>query len=248
MRAAMLWLLVGWCVIAAGCRDRQGDAPSTGGQATAWVGGSGEMVQFPAGNGVVIAARLHGRTVTNGLVLVGDPALAPAALDELAARLAGEGYLALTVAFPGQGGSTAVNGLAIVQAAAAFLRGRGVEHVALLGEGAGGALALAAAEGVPVRGAAALSPPSAYRGPLGDVDAVAAIARLDMPVLVLGSLADADQVTEARRLYDAARDPKTLALKPGPGRGAELLRGADASTVQDVLREFLREVFAPLSA
>ncbi len=183
------------------------------------------------------------------MVLVGPPGGPP--LDWLAQELAGDGALALTVDLPPAsqpaGGGT-LPAVAATRAAAGYLRSRGAEKVALIGEREGGAIALQAAAGDKINGVAALSAPLEYRNVDAAVDVLAALPRIDRPVLLMAALGDSDAAVVARKLYEAARDPRTLALVPGQAKGAELVRGAEGAQALNVLRDFLREAFTPLSA
>lgn len=231
-------------VSAAGCKDRSA-RPDAGRGAPAAIGGA-QRVRFEAAGGVTLAGWLYGRPAANGVVLVPDAGHGYEAWDAPAQELAASGFRVLTIEFP-DGGAPG-GPAAVVRAAAAYLRARGAEKVALIGEGAGGAAALAAAVEARVGGVAAVSAPAVYRGPLGGADAVTAMAWLDAPVLLMAALADTEAALAARRLYDAAGEPRTLALVPGTARGAEILRGAEAAPARGALRDFLREAFADRTA
>jgi pimeloyl-ACP methyl ester carboxylesterase len=173
------------------------------------------------------------------------------AWDEVARDLAESGLLVLAYDYPGHGGSPPVSGSfraeALVRAAMAYLRGQGTEKLALVGEGSGGAAALAAAGVESVSAVAAVSLDGSTGSP-GEPEALAALGRIDVPVLIMAALGDSRQASAARRLYDAARDPRTQALVPGNARGADMLRGPDATAAREVLRDFLRQAFEPKSA
>ncbi len=210
---------------------------------------AGEAVWFETAAGAAISGRLFGRGPGNGVVVVGQPGGAP--LDWLAQELAGAGTLVLAVDLPASSqpatGGT-LPAVAATRAAAGYLRSRGAEKVVLIGEREGGAIALQAAAGDKINGVAALSAPLEYRGVDAAVDALAALPRIDRPVLLMAALGDTDAAVAARRLYEAARDPRTLALVPGQAKGADLARGVEGAQALNVLRDFLREAFTPLSA
>jgi pimeloyl-ACP methyl ester carboxylesterase len=179
-------------------------------------------------------------------VLVPDPDESRPPLGLLARELAAAGPLVLALDLPA--GTVPSASVAYTRAAAAFLRTRGVDKIVLIGEGAGGTAALGDAAVERVSGVATLSAPTVAQGAGGNVDGAAALARIDRPVLFMASLGDADRAAAAQRLYDAARDPRSLALLPGSARGAGMLQGQDATQSLTVLRDFLRQAYSPLSA
>jgi hypothetical protein len=69
-----------------------------------------------------------------------------------------------------------------------------------------------------------------------------------VPLLALASLTDAGSSAQARRLYDAAQEPRTLALYPARSAAVGLITGDEPSELKSVLLEFLRSAFEPLSA
>jgi pimeloyl-ACP methyl ester carboxylesterase len=235
-------------ILLASCRDSKPLAQDSMPMAT--TGGPARDVQIDAG-GIALAGRLYGRTVTHALLLVPDAGRGIAAWEDVARELAATGLLVLAYDYPGHGASPPVSGSfraeALVHAGIAFLKSRGAEKIALAGEGTGGAASLLAADADSVIAVAALSVDGATGTP-GDAEAGVALAGLNIPVLLMGALGDPRQVAATVRLYEAARDPRTRALVPGTARGADLLRGADAGPARDVLRDFLREAFAPKSA
>src|SRR5205823_4214521 len=97
------------------------------------------------------------------------------------------------------------------------------QKVVLVGEGAGGAAAIAASD-AGVSGVAVLSAPATAPTPSGDIDALGLIRQSNRPVLIMASLGDAGDAAAAGKLYDAVRDNGTRALFPGPARGADILK------------------------
>ncbi|MER3420594.1 MAG: alpha/beta hydrolase, partial [Chloroflexota bacterium] len=69
-------------------------------------------------------------------------------------------------------------------------------------------------------------------------DGAVAVRRIERPVLFMAALSDRDAAAAAQRLYDAARDPRSLALVPGAARGARLLTGPDAGQALILLQDF----------
>ncbi len=200
-------------------------------------------VRVDAPGGAALVGRLYGGTAPHAAVLVPPPGGDTGGLEALARALAASGTPALVVAVPP---ATPDALIGAVQAAVAFLEGRGAQRVALVGEGAGGTVALAA--GTRASAVVALSAPTSYQANGGELDGTAAVRRIDRPVLFMAALSDRDAAAAAQRLYDAARDPRSLALVPGTARGAALLTGPDAGQAFTLLQEFLRRAFSPLSA
>lgn len=200
-------------------------------------------VRVSVPGGVTLAGRLYGGTAAHAAVLVPTPGGDTGALEALARALAVSGTPALVVTVPPATPDTLV---VAVQAAVTFMEGQGAQRVALVGEGAGGTLALAAA--ARVSAVVTLSAPASYRAEGGEVDATAAVRHIDRPVLFMAALSDRDAAVAAQRLYDAARDPRSLALVPGAARGAALVIGPGAGQAFALLQDFLRRAFSPLSA
>jgi hypothetical protein len=200
-------------------------------------------VRVDVPGGTPLAGRLYGGTAMHGVVLVPPPGGDTGGLEAVARALAAAGTPALVITVP-TGAPDALIGA--VQAAVAFLEGRGAQRVALVGEGAGGTLALAA--GARASAVVALSAPASYRFDGGELDGTMAVRHIDRPVLFMAALSDRDAAAAAQRLYDAARDPRSLALVPGAARGAALLTGPDAGQALTLLQDFLRRAFSPLSA
>jgi pimeloyl-ACP methyl ester carboxylesterase len=234
--------------LVASCRD---SAPAGRGPSPAATAGAGTReLRLDAGGGVSLAARLYGGGTAGGVVLAPDAGRGIAAWDAIARELAATGLTALAYDAPGHGGSppasTSTREDALALAGVAYLRSLGVEKVALVGEGTGAAAALAAAARDPVIAVAAIST-QAGTGQADEAALTAAAAKLATPVLFMAALGDGSQAALSQRLYDAADEPRTLAMVPGTGRGTELFAGA-ATAARDVLREFLRTAFAPRSA
>lgn len=193
-------------------------------------GGSATSVALGVGGA---RADLSGPRSLRGVVLVvgdGDRR----SWDELVRELNLVGYRVAALSWTARAGSDAV------VAAAAALRREGVEKVVLVGSGASGADVVRAAR-TDIVGIALLS----------------ATARLDpvptdgMPpasLLALAPLANREASATARRLYDAAAEPRTLVLFAGSLDVPEVLRGAQGSEVRTVLTDFLRAAFEPGSA
>jgi hypothetical protein len=233
-----------------GCRDSGTTPPAAG--TTAPAASTVQDVRFNAGGGITLAGRLYGRSAVNGVLLAPDVGRGIDVWDALARDLAASGLIVLAYDYPGQGASARVTvpvpSEALVRAGASFLRARGAEKVALVGEGGAGAASLTVGARDRAVAVAAISSDDQAAGPPDGAEVIGAAAGIDGPVLFMGALGDGRQAAAARRLYDAARDPRTLALVPGSGRGADILKGEGGAAARDVLRDFLRTAFAPQSA
>lgn len=168
-----------------------------------------------------------------------------------ARRLARGGFRVLAFDFRSQGSSATrpVSGPELVRlsradldmaAAARFIRGRGASKVVLVGSSMGGTGALVAATQVvpPVSAVVALSPPRTY----GRTDAVAAGARLTVPVLIIAAQDDAGFSGEAQAVFDGiASTDKQLELVAGSKHGTYLLEGAQGAPLRALFDRYIRE-------
>lgn len=179
-----------------------------------------------------ISGTLFGPSSTRGvLVIAGDD---DSAYRALAAELGQAGYRVLLVRQPER------DRPATARAAAAALRRQGIEKLVLVAGGGAVADALhAARDGAD--GVVALSPS-------GQADPLPTLVMPALPVLALASLTDAASSAQARRIYDAAVEPRILALYPARGPAVAIIGGAEPSELDSVLLEFLRSAFEPLSA
>lgn len=197
-------------------------------------------VRVPAGGGDVPAA-VFGRPSANAIVLVAEAGRTLDIWGELPRDLAAAGYQVLAI-----DRTSAASAASIVTGATAYLRGQGTERVVLIGEGLAGAVAIAAIG--EAHGVAALSPPLTGQDGGQPVNTLAAAAKLTRPLLVLAALGDIQAAANARKVYDAAPEPRTLGHAPGAASGAALLQGAAGAEARRVLLDFLRRAFTPLSA
>jgi pimeloyl-ACP methyl ester carboxylesterase len=188
----------------------------------------------PPGSGVV-------------LFLHGTPATLPDTVWRLP-TLQKRGFGVMAIDYRGYGGSTGtpseVGLRADARAAFDFIRTAAPEsRIAVFGESLGTGIAVALARERPVAGvllnapyASVLrlfelrGPPLPYRLPLTDqFDSEALIGGIGVPLLILhGTADDSVPVTEARRLYAAARDPKIMIEVDGAGHLAAWEGGAEA--------------------
>jgi dienelactone hydrolase len=150
--------------------------------------------------------------------------------------LAQRGYRALV---PDITSSDAVE---ITRAGIAHLRAEGAERVFVIGASRGGTIALAAAAATtpPVDGVIALSAPTVY-----GADALTAVAKLDVPtVLVAGDL-DGTFPDHARELYGLSiAKHKKLIISSSVSHGVTLVSGV----VEDTMMAFLVDPAATADA
>lgn len=146
--------------------------------------------------------------------------------------LAADGFRVL--AFDFKSHSTLVEDM---RTAAGVLRDAGVTKVVFGGASLGGTVAFAAAAAEPdAAGAFSLSAPAVF----GDVDAHAAVRRLDVPLLFVSARDDSHFAEDAELLHrDAASADKELLIVPGTEHGTELFGGASAEGVRSALTDFL---------
>jgi pimeloyl-ACP methyl ester carboxylesterase len=159
--------------------------------------------------------------------------------------LAGYGYQVLAFDFEGFGDSEPGSGSGVdvrlttdLAAAAEQLRQRGARRVFLVGSSMGGTAVLSAATRVrpSVAGVVSLSGPATFQ----ELDAVAAVSRLRVPVLFIVSAEDQPFADDARAMYKAARiRDKRLVVVSG-GHGTSMLQfGDDAHKAMAALRDFI---------
>jgi pimeloyl-ACP methyl ester carboxylesterase len=252
-------LLAALVLLAAGCGDgrgagRAGQGPATtAAPATAVAAVSkscldaaerDKLFRFTTSDGATLVGVVLGRG-DRGLVLGHQLGSDLCEWLPQAREFAGRGYRVLLFDFAGFGDSQ--HGPADgrvdtdVVAAAAELRRRGTDRIVLVGSSMGGTAVLSAATRIrpPVAGVVSLSGPSTF----GGVDAMAAMRRLRVPLLLVAAADDHPFLEHARELRDAARvRAKRLLVIPGRGHGTSLLEfGEDAPRVRAALQGFIAE-------
>jgi len=208
-------------------------------------GGSGGRVAAPPDSpgpnartvvidpGARLTGSLYGTSATRGIVIV-SPTDDFQAWERVAVVLAQQGFRVLLYRRPARDGDGAA------RAAGDALRQHGATKVLYIASGAAVADALVAAR-TDAAGLVVYNPKAgAESPPRGGMPPV--------PLLALASLADNETNAQARRLYDAAQEPRTLALYPQRTISPALLAGADNSELAAVLSDFLRSAFETLSA
>jgi pimeloyl-ACP methyl ester carboxylesterase len=256
---AVVCLVVGSACGGPGDRQRaQGPATTTTtttatAAAAAWpcleAGEAAGLVQFPTSDGSTLVGVVLGRGAT-GLVLGHQLGSDLCEWLPQARALARRGYQVLVFDFAGFGASRPGPDSRVdndVLAATAALRRRGADQVVLVGSSMGGTAVLAAATRIhpPVAGVISLSGPSGF----GGVEAGAAMARLQVPVLFVVGADDGHFTAQARAMYRAARvADKRLLVVPGGGHGTSLVEfGPDAPRVRAAVHHFIADHTRPRS-
>jgi pimeloyl-ACP methyl ester carboxylesterase len=202
------------------------------------------QVRFPTAGGTSVAGVVLGSGRT-AVLLFHTTQADVCQLAWYGADLVKAGYQVLLIDFSGDGASERgqANPAEDVVAAAAFMHGRGVTRIALLGASKGAIAVVGAAPGVrpAVLAVVSLSPPARFAG----VDGPAAAAGIRVPVLYAVARGDGRFPVETQQLHDAtpAGPNRRLVLVDGTAHGNLLLR-LDA-TVRQAVDDFLRAHAAP---
>lgn len=222
------------------------------------------LVLFPSTDGVEITGRLWGEGQVGVILAHGyDPTIGQAGWYPFPQILAEREYLVLTFNFRGfsDGHDGSAGGIHVsenwrdVVAAIAYIRDVGVKDVFLIGASMGGVAVLRAAAlpEVEVRGIVSLATPQYpsrhYYGEPPENDATPARLRaIEEPKLfVAGSEDFATGVSfaeDARAMFEAAEEPKQLAIVDSASHSSDLLTYAPPDVVKEtrnLIFEFLRE-------
>src|SRR5262245_15157352 len=224
VRYALAVLLL-CALLGAGCRGQGGASQK------------GAAIAPPAGASSVqvgeVAADLFGTSSPNGVVIVSPPE-ERTAWQQVGPTLVSAGYRVLLYTRPDRGAD------ATARREGDLLRTRGAEKVIFVGSRAAAADALAAgrddASGVVVI------------NPLSPPEPIPAAGMPPAPLLALASLTDGPASALARRIYDAAQEPRTLALYPAKLSGPAALNDASTAEVRGVFMDFLHASFGSLTA
>jgi pimeloyl-ACP methyl ester carboxylesterase len=156
-----------------------------------------------------------------------------------ATELAAHGYTALAFDFRGYGDSDG-SGFAVdvdVRAAIDALLDRGALRVFVIGASMGGTGAIAGSVGEEhVAGIVTLSAPARFEG----TDALAAIADLERPVLLIAAQNDEPYHSDARALYEASDFETDLVVLAGSRHGTDLF-AEHAEALSDTILGFLSD-------
>ena len=222
-------------ILASACGS---DDPS-GAQAAA----GSKAVTFPAADGVELAGRVFGEG-PRGVVLAHMRPADQRSWFDFADRLAGAGYQVLTFDFRGycpggeggcsQGETDVANIWQDVVGAAAYLRSRGAQRVALVGASMGGTACLVAAgqPGVEPSAVITLSSPTEFEG-LSITPEL--LSRVTAAKLFIAGVGDASAAASAQTLYEQAPPPKDIQIVPADDHGTDLLNGSRGEAVKRLI-------------
>jgi pimeloyl-ACP methyl ester carboxylesterase len=195
-------------------------------------------VRFETTDGVTLDGRVFGDG-ENGVVLAHMRPASMGSWFPFAETLASAGYTALAFDFRGYGASGG-SGFAVdvdVRAAIDALVERGARRVFVVGASMGGTGAIVAALGEDrVAAVVTLSAPATFEG----VDALAAIGKLDRPVMLMVAEGDEPYASDARRLREASGFEAELIVLSGSRHGTDLFLDHPVAT-RDAILGFLAD-------
>jgi pimeloyl-ACP methyl ester carboxylesterase len=230
LERVMLVVLLAAVVGCGGTGDEEGASETTATSESPCVEAPlARAVTIDSGGGIELDAFVVGEDGDLGVVLGHQLGRDFCSWAAFATKLAERGAAALAINF--------VSGSpdADVEAAFGELDDRGAERIFLVGASMGGTAALAASSNVDADGVAALSAPRQF----GDLDALPAVRRLDVPALFLVGGDDTEFAADAKELYRAtpSRD-KELIVIDGAAHGTDLLEDPKA---ERALLDFLAD-------
>ena len=212
-------------------------------------------VSFQSADGVKLAGRLFGpEHARTGIVLAHMLPSNQSSWFEFADMLAGNGYAVLTFDFRGycpggdagcsEGSKNVAQIWQDVSGSVAYLRGRGVSSVALVGASMGGtaSLVVAGMEGNGVVAVVSLSAPQSIGGLAAGPDVLASVSAAK---LFIAGNADGVAAQAAQAFYDGSPQPKSLQIVTSADHGTDLLEGNQAEIVRTQILTWL-QVHAPV--
>jgi dienelactone hydrolase len=212
-------------------------------------------VTFPTSDGVTIAGRLFGPPDAQAGVVLSHmlPADQSSWYPE-AARLAGQGYRALTFDLRGycpggdggcsQGTKDINEAPTDVAAALTFLRSQGPTRFALVGASIGGTASLVvASEQTNIPAVITLSAPEVLNAVSAGPPVLASVTGAKLFIAGLGDPTGSAQA--AQDLYDNSPQPKRLEIVPVDDHGTNLLTGSQGTHVQELLEAWLAQYLHP---
>ncbi|HZD80457.1 MAG TPA: alpha/beta hydrolase [Actinomycetota bacterium] len=237
-----LVLAVAVITVAAACGDGGGSpaSPPSGSRA----------VTFRSADGVRLAGRLFG-TGSTGVVLSHMLPADQSSWWRFAARLADQGYLALTYDFRGYcpgGAAGCSEGSKDVSAiwqdvvgAIGFLSGHGARSVMLVGASMGGTASLVAAArpGIDVAAVVTLSSPQSIEGLVADADTLSRVRAAKL--FVAGNADPTGSASAAENLYRDAPPPKRIQIVTSGDHGTDLLTGSQSGVVSTMILNYLAQ-------
>ncbi|MET0800030.1 MAG: alpha/beta fold hydrolase [Actinomycetota bacterium] len=228
-------------IVLVACDDADPSAPPAG----------SEAVSFTTADGVEIDGRLFGDPGSSaGVVLAHMQPADQTSWYGFAETLADEGYRALTFNFRGYcpGGEAGCSGGETdqaqlwqdVEAAAGFLRSKGVPRIGVIGASMGGTAALVAASqpGSRIGSAATLSAPMSIGALTVTPEQLSSTGAAKLFVAGNG---DAVAAEAAQQLYDLSIPPKRVEIFPSEDHGTDLLEGNQGPNVRQLLLRWLAQ-------
>jgi pimeloyl-ACP methyl ester carboxylesterase len=211
---------------------------------------SSTAVTFRTGDGVQLAGRLFGPDdAVVGVVFAHMLPADQSAWFDLASDVGAMGYRALTFDFRGYcpgGDAGCSEGTKDVdatpqdlRAALGYLRGRGVDRVALVGASMGGtaALVVAAAEGDAIAAVVTLSAPQQLLGLAAGPDVLQLVTAAKL--FIAGNGDPTGSATAAQAFYDSSLQPKRYEIVTSDDHGTDLLSGNQGQQVHDLITAWL---------
>jgi pimeloyl-ACP methyl ester carboxylesterase len=212
---------------------------------------SSTAVTFRTGDGVELAGRLFGPgDAAVGVVFAHMLPADQSAWFELAADVGAMGYRALTFDFRGycpggdagcsQGSKEVDAAPQDLRAALEYLRGLGVDRVALVGASMGGtaALVVAAAEGDAIGAVVTLSAPQQLLGLVAGPDVLQLVTAAKL--FIAGNGDPTGSANAAQAFYDESLQPKRYEVVTSDDHGTDLLSGNQGQQVHDLITAWLR--------
>jgi pimeloyl-ACP methyl ester carboxylesterase len=202
-------------------------------------------ITFESTDGLAIGGRLYG-SGTKYIILSHMYPADQTSWDQVAPRLAGEGYCVLTFDFRGYGtseGSKDIKDISLdLEGALKYAATAGATDVMFVGASMGGTASLIAAaqfqvlSSVRVAGVATLSAPVEFQG----LSAQAAAPQIEIPMLLVAAQDDVG-AAEAEHLQELAGGRARIEILPGTEHGSELFTGPEAEEVWRLLLQFVAD-------
>lgn len=242
-------LLVGTAAACSDDSDPPADesTPNLAGASCPGEAATGTKVAFTAPDGAALVGIELGQGRT-GAVLAHQNASDLCEWLPYGKQLAQKGYRVLAFDFGGEGGSgdpaspQALDGEVV--AAVEHLRSRGAADVVLMGASKGATAILTAATAIspPPKALVSLSAPASFDA----MDALAAVPKLQSPVLYLAGKADSQFATSAQRLYDATpAAARTILIVEESAHGTALMTGGSGVKVTEAIESLLTKNAPP---
>lgn len=160
---------------------------------------------------------------------------------DFAQYLADNGYIVLTYDFRGYGKSGGNQDIPNIdkdlEAALVFVRQHDAEKVFLMGASMGGTVSLIVASRQPVDGVISFSSPAKMMS----LSAINVIKNINTPKLFIASRGDVEEAANARALYQASSEPKSLSILDGGAHGTYIFDDEpdNAEILKQIVLDFL---------